>query len=198
MKRENRLTRKASPIIIHYLGSISFCLMFLGNSFAQPIQPTGLKATAYDSHIELSWDRSPESNLSNYRIYFSEDKGESFNLLRTVSANSNSAIDFLGAHDIQRTYRIESLNNRGQTSIFSDTSSATTFMMTDDELLTMVQEYTFRYFWDFAHPVSGLARERNTTSTVTTGGSGFGIMAIHDLPGFDLRILAGRSRLATK
>ncbi len=44
----------------------------------------------------------------------------------------------------------------------------------------MVQHYTFRYFWDYAHPVSGLARERNNgdPNIVTTGGSGFGIMAI--------------------
>jgi hypothetical protein len=49
----------------------------------------------------------------------------------------------------------------------------------DDELLTLVQRQTFKYFWDFAHPVSGLARERNTSGdVVTSGGSGFGIMAI--------------------
>lgn len=48
-----------------------------------------------------------------------------------------------------------------------------------DELLTLVQQQTFKYFWDFAHPVSGLARERNTSGDiVTSGGSGFGIMAI--------------------
>lgn len=51
--------------------------------------------------------------------------------------------------------------------------------ITDDALLTKIQEQTFRYFWDFAHPVSGMARERNTSGeTVTTGGSGFGVMAI--------------------
>ncbi|MEO9869184.1 glucoamylase family protein [Ekhidna sp.] len=51
--------------------------------------------------------------------------------------------------------------------------------ITDDELLTKIQEQTFKYFWDFGHPVSGLARERNTSGeTVTSGGSGFGIMAI--------------------
>lgn len=51
--------------------------------------------------------------------------------------------------------------------------------ITDDELLTLVQKQTFKYFWDFAHPASGLARERNTSgNTVTSGGSGFGIMAI--------------------
>ena len=52
-------------------------------------------------------------------------------------------------------------------------------VLSDDALLTKVQQQTFKYFWDFGHPVSGLARERNTSGeTVTTGGSGFGIMAI--------------------
>ncbi|MDB5263845.1 MAG: hypothetical protein JWQ14_3128 [Adhaeribacter sp.] len=51
--------------------------------------------------------------------------------------------------------------------------------ISDEELLTLVQRQTFKYFWDFGHPVSGLARERNTSgNTVTSGGSGFGIMAL--------------------
>ncbi|MCK9203103.1 MAG: Ig-like domain-containing protein [Bacteroidales bacterium] len=49
----------------------------------------------------------------------------------------------------------------------------------DDQLLTLVQEQTFRYFYDFAHPNCGLARERNTSGDVVTiGGSGFGVMAL--------------------
>ena len=49
----------------------------------------------------------------------------------------------------------------------------------DDELLTLVQKQTFRYFWEFGHPVSGMARERSTSGdVVTTGGTGFGIMAM--------------------
>ncbi len=52
-------------------------------------------------------------------------------------------------------------------------------VISDDSLLTLVQRKTFAYFWEFAHPVSGLARERNTSGdVVTSGGSGFGIMAI--------------------
>ncbi|TKC04429.1 glucoamylase family protein [Pedobacter frigoris] len=51
--------------------------------------------------------------------------------------------------------------------------------ISDDELLTLVQQKTFKYFYDFGHPVSGLARERNTSgNTVTSGGSGFGVMAL--------------------
>ena len=52
-------------------------------------------------------------------------------------------------------------------------------VVSDDSLLTIVQKQTFKYFWDFGHPTSGLARERNTSGdVVTSGGSGFGIMAI--------------------
>jgi hypothetical protein len=55
-------------------------------------------------------------------------------------------------------------------------------IISDDALLTLVQQQTFKYFWDFGHPVSGMARERNTSGeTVTTGGTGFGIMTILSL-----------------
>lgn len=56
--------------------------------------------------------------------------------------------------------------------------------LSDTALLELVQRQTFRYFWDFAHPVSGLARERSQVAdprdldTITIGGSGFGVMAI--------------------
>lgn len=50
---------------------------------------------------------------------------------------------------------------------------------TDDQLLTLVEQQTFKYFYDFGHPNSGMARERNTSgNTVTTGGSGFGLMSM--------------------
>ncbi len=52
-------------------------------------------------------------------------------------------------------------------------------IVTNEQLLTLVQRQHFKYFWDFGHPVSGLARERNTSGdVVTSGGSGFGLMAI--------------------
>ncbi len=54
----------------------------------------------------------------------------------------------------------------------------------DAGLLDTVQRQTLRYFWDFAHPACGMARERSNVTplygneVVTTGGSGFGIMAM--------------------
>jgi len=51
--------------------------------------------------------------------------------------------------------------------------------LSDSALLTLVQQQTFKYFWDLGDPTSGLARERYSDhTTVTTGGSGFGLMAI--------------------
>lgn len=55
--------------------------------------------------------------------------------------------------------------------------------LSDSALLDVAQRQTFRYFWDFGHPVSGMARERSNTDNysndvVTTGGTGFGIMSI--------------------
>tara|TARA_R110002096_G_scaffold68000_1_gene164455 strand:+ start:737 stop:2086 length:1350 start_codon:yes stop_codon:yes gene_type:complete len=59
--------------------------------------------------------------------------------------------------------------------------------LSDTELLDLIQKQTFNYFWDGAEPNSGLARERlhmddiyptSPKNTVTTGGSGFGLMAI--------------------
>ena len=56
-----------------------------------------------------------------------------------------------------------------------------------DQLLDSVQSQSFRYFWQFAEPHSGLARERfhpngvypmNDSHIVTSGGTGFGVMAI--------------------
>ncbi len=51
--------------------------------------------------------------------------------------------------------------------------------ISDNALLDKIQQQTFKYFWDFGHPTSGMARERNTSADlVTTGGTGFGVMAI--------------------
>jgi hypothetical protein len=59
--------------------------------------------------------------------------------------------------------------------------------ISDDSLLTLVEYRTFQYFWDGAEPNSGMARERyhvdglypeSDMNIVTTGGSGFGLMAI--------------------
>ena len=57
--------------------------------------------------------------------------------------------------------------------------------LSDDALLDTIQRETLSYFTDFAHPASGMARERSNPDpnydyleTVCTGGTGMGVMAL--------------------
>ncbi len=70
--------------------------------------------------------------------------------------------------------------DRLELTFFTGPSATPDFpIVSDEELLTIIQEQTFKYFWDFGHPDSGMARERNSSgNTVTSGGSGFGLMAM--------------------
>lgn len=77
--------------------------------------------------------------------------------------------------------------------------------LSDDSLLTLVQYKTLQYFWDGAEPTSGAACERIHTdgdypdkdkNIVTSGGTGFGVMAI--LVGIEREFITreeGRQRL---
>ncbi|MFT6967087.1 MAG: hypothetical protein ACJAT1_002314 [Marivirga sp.] len=60
-------------------------------------------------------------------------------------------------------------------------------LLNEDSLLNSIQYQTFNYFWEGAEPNSGMARERihlddiypsNDKHIVTTGGTGFGLMAL--------------------
>ena len=97
---------------------------------------------------------------------------EPVNTLRDFTTYTLSvlALDQLGVSVVE-SYRYKIITSFDTSDKFERIS--------DEELLTLVQEKTFKYFWDYAHPVSGLSRERlNSGDIVTSGGSGFGIMAI--------------------
>lgn len=66
----------------------------------------------------------------------------------------------------------------------ADTPCATLARLPDEALIELIQRQTFRYFWEGAHPASGLTLDRRTTGNdpvddrVAVGGSGFGVMAL--------------------
>lgn len=77
-------------------------------------------------------------------------------------------------------------NKTATTDSESVSTNAETSVISDDSLLNLVQYETFQYFWEGAEPVSGMARERfhedneygHDKDIVTSGGSGFGLMAL--------------------
>ena len=103
----------------------------------------------------------------------------------TIVITPLGAIEYLTRYNLKANTNLKSVQQRNlntelNISFVTKIDSSDKFpQISDDALLTLVQQQTFKYFWDFAHPVSGLARERNTSGeTVTSGGSGFGIMTI--------------------
>lgn len=139
--------------------------------------------------IELKFTFSEALEEQNYQNYFNTAPSFSRNFslsedAQTVTITNSEQLDYY------RFYTVNVNKNLTAANGFEFDGFESTFQtgldpspkfpdLTDAQLLDKVQEATFQYFWDFAHPTSGLARERNTSGeTVTTGGSGFGLMAI--------------------
>lgn len=135
------------------------------------------KADTYQRHTELTWQTEGISGAEYFKIMRSDD-GVNYTAIKTIT--TKEIIDFSPSNRLDTFYYfIEALNGLNQSLGKSDTIKTQEYEMDDVALMDMVQKYTFRYFWDDAHPTSGMAKERNNSGDiVTSGGSGFGIMSI--------------------
>jgi len=148
-----------------------------------PPAPQDVTATGHDSRIDLCWPFSTDPNLEGYNIYRADSPAGPFVRLNDAVHKASVYSDFFGVNDQTYYYSVKAAAIRGGgESKPSNTVRATSDAMTDEQLLTSVQEAVFRYFWDYGHPVSGLAREGygfgHGTDTCTSGGTGMGLMAI--------------------
>ncbi|WP_321289405.1 glucoamylase family protein [uncultured Sunxiuqinia sp.] len=145
-------------------------------SFAEIPVAVGFSGIGYDSHADLSWQH-PVENLS-YRIYASFDGGQTFE--ERSETNADFFLDFVPetARNSSVTYRISTVLE-SQESDFAETT-VTIRDFSDDELLDMIQYYSFLYFWDGAHQTTGMALERSNGSgrTAASGATGMGLMAL--------------------
>lgn len=148
-----------------------------------PPAPNDVTAVGHDSRIDLKWQSDMDPNREGYNIYRADSEEGPFTRLNDSTHTAPVYSDFFGANDATHYYYVTSVAVRGGgESGPSNITSATSQAMTDEQLLTSVQEAVFRYFWDYGHPVSGLAREgyefSHSTDTCTSGGTGMGLMAI--------------------
>jgi hypothetical protein len=103
-----------------------------------------------------------------------------------VVLKPSTPLNYLAKYKVSVATALKSTNggnllSAADISLITSIDSSRKFpVISDNALLDLVQQQTFKYFWDFGHPTSGLARERSNgdNNVVTTGGSGFGIMAI--------------------
>ena len=149
------------------------------NSAVSLKPPKNLRAVGYDRHIELRWEPSPGTGLERYIIYRSLD-GRDFVPVGMQLPDAFRYSDFLGKPGVKAEYKVAASDRNYRQSALSAPASAATRELTDDELLTMLQEACFRYYWEGADPHSGMARENTPGDDriVATGASGFGIGAL--------------------
>ncbi|MGH9960915.1 MAG: glucoamylase family protein, partial [Pyrinomonadaceae bacterium] len=144
-----------------------------------PATPADLSARGYDRHVDLTWQPNREADLQYYKIYRSFD-GKAYAAIGIQKGHLTRYADFLGESGKTTFYKISAVDVNHNESPLSREARAATRVMTDEELLTMVQESCFRYYWDAAHPVAGMAIEilPGDENLVALGSSGFGIMAL--------------------
>jgi exo beta-1,2-glucooligosaccharide sophorohydrolase (non-reducing end) len=141
--------------------------------------PQNVRAIGYDRHVEVRWDEVDSPRLGRYLIYRSLD-GKTFDPVGIQRPGTNRYEDFLGKPGVTAEYKVAASDWNYKTSPLSRSASASTREFTDDELLTMLQESCFHYYWEGADPHSGMARENipGDDRIVATGASGMGIGAL--------------------
>jgi hypothetical protein len=136
-------------------------------------------AQGYQKHVDITWQPVEDERVKYIKIYRAEQGGEFLPVGIQIPQISRYA-DFTGHAGRAYAYQISLLDHQYKESPLSNRVTAETHPMTDDELLDMVQEASFRYYWEGAEPHSGMALENipGRKHMVATGASGFGIMAI--------------------
>ncbi len=137
--------------------------------------------TAPVDHSSLSSNVSfVKSNGSEIAVKISYSNKDSMAEIQPASALQYlSKYIFTVSKSVQSNQHLV-LNADKSVNMITEIDSSDKFpRVSDSALFDIVQKQTFTYFWDFGHPVSGMARERNTSGdVVTTGGTGFGVMSI--------------------
>ncbi len=133
----------------------------------------------YAKHVDITWNKITDKNIRFVKIYRSVN-GERWYWAGLQPAYMNRYTDYVMATGQKFLYAISFLDNHYKETKRSPVVQGATRTMTDDELMTMVQEASFRYYWEAAEPVSGLARENlhGRHNMIATGASGFGMMAL--------------------
>ncbi len=141
--------------------------------------PTGVAAIAFGEANAVTWKDVPLVDLEGYHVYRADDEGGPYARVTATPVLDVPYFDPVSPSSPRYHYYVTTVVS-GEESAPSTIVSAQYDGFTDEGLLDWVQYQTFRYFWDFGHPVSGLARERmgGGSETCALGGTGMGLMAI--------------------
>jgi hypothetical protein len=159
------------------------------NTYNLGVKPQNVKLQP-DIQITFSEPLNP-ATISSETVRMVNAFGQTVNLNYSFSEDNKvltlqvpTPLVHLSKHYLSLYSDIKGANGEGFTTVtiqfYSEIDLTPKYpVISDNELLTKVQQHTFKYFYDFAHSNSGMARERNSSGDlVTIGGSGFGVMAL--------------------
>lgn len=146
---------------------------------AVPPAPAGLTATGYERHVLLQWRPVADPDIAQYVISRSLNGGPWVSV-GVQRAGVTRYVDWIGNSHARAAYRVTARTSALAESSASNEAVAATHPMSDDELLTMVEDASFHYYWDAAEPMSGMARESQPgdDDMIALGASGFGVMSM--------------------
>jgi hypothetical protein len=146
---------------------------------AVSVRPRIINAEGYAKHVDISWTSFNAAHVKYVKIYRSSN-GKDFEAVGVQSPLIDRYADYTGVTGKKYFYKISFLDYRYQETRLSNSVSATTKAMTDDDFLTIIQKSCFRYYWEGAEKVSGLSKEDipGRNNMIAAGASGFGIMAL--------------------
>lgn len=144
-----------------------------------PLGPSHVEAKGYERHVDVTWTAPDDPTGAQYVIYRSIH-GEPFRAIGVQRYGVNRYADYIGDDHATASYKVSARTSSLLESPLSAPVTVSTHPMTDDELLTMVQEASFRYYWEADEPHSGMTRESTPgdDDVIALGASGFGIMAM--------------------
>jgi hypothetical protein len=154
---------------------------FLSVNEAQAIsaKPVIINAKGYAKHVDVQWANIKDSAVKYVKVYRSGN-GNKYYPVGIQSSFIHRFTDFTGETGKTYQYKISFINDKYEETGLSKPVTTKTKAVTDEELLTMVQEACFRYYWEGAEKISGLARENiaGRHNMIASGASGFGMMAL--------------------
>jgi hypothetical protein len=161
--------------------------LFATEKTPSPVAPElqHIRALSRCGRIDLIWEQSPvplsdhpnKEASPGYVLFFEIERrapGEDgFRRINKLLWTTHVYGDFLGEKSGLYAYRVRGIfvSEDGQkttTSAWSPVVEASPGKVTQDGLITDMQEASFRYFYNWRHPVSGLAREKTPNRSIKT------------------------------
>ncbi len=170
-----------SALLFEYLPTDSGTI-YIDNLRLLSLTPEIQTVTGQEQAIEVVWNPVNVAGFQGYNIYRAPMGTDDYTKLNSDVYPGFVYVDFVGGNGFSYTYKVTSMIN-GVESSYSNSMGGVSVAQTDGEFLTTYQKAAFRFYWEYAHPASGLSRDlfgynEFYNDKCAVGGSGMGLLSI--------------------